>query len=462
MTALAPLNGHLAPGHRLSPQPQFGDLRALGRWLSAYADPTQDLWCLDTQRLPRSLRRARHRFRAFAETQLRPRAMQLDLAAHVPAGETRETVQQLLVQAGKAGMFGEALPRPLGSAAWSEFAHSLGWKFSLMTEEFAAVDGGLMLLLCAHYLGLMPVMLASNAKPIMRAVLPAMRACRAGDPQLFAYAITEPAGGSDVEDGHGAQSYNPGVVARRVTGGWSLSGRKCFISGGDIAEYVVVFAALAGEGLDSWTGFLVRRGSPGFRAVRTELKMGMRASSAAELEFDQVFVADSDLIGRPREGWTLNRATLNLSRFPVAAMGIGLARGACQTALEFCQHTSIGGRRLLDYQEIQLQIADMVAAVRSMRAALWQMARHNRRPRQLEASLCKFHFTDRAQQVCEQALELVSNEQGQAAYWIEKALRDVRLTRIFEGTNQINRLALIEDWQPRLLRSRDGADTCGV
>jgi hypothetical protein len=133
-------------------------------------------------------------------------------------------------------------------------------------------------------------------------------------------------------------------------------------------------------------------------------------------------------------------------------MGIGLSRGACETALEFCRQTPVGARRLLDYQEVQSQLADMVAAVRSMRSALWQMARYNRRPRQLEAALCKFHFTDLTQQACEQALQLISNDQGEAAYLIDKVLRDGRLTRIFEGTNQINRLALIEDLRPGLLR----------
>ncbi len=92
----------------------------------------------------------------------------------------------------------------------------------------------------------------------------------------------------------------------------------------------------------------------------------------------------------------------------------------------------------------------MVAGVRSMRGALWQTARNNPQPRQLEASLCKFQITDQAQQVCEQALELLGNHNGADTYRVEKALRDVRLTRIFEGTNQINRLALIEDWQPRV------------
>lgn len=460
MSAVLPISGYLPQEHALVPQQHYADLPGLGRWLAAY--PEQDLWELDSQRLPRSLRLARQRFKHFAQTQLRPLAQRLDQALHAPAGEMLPQAQELLARAGRAGLLSEVLPRPWGSAHWAEYRHALAWKYCLMTEEYAAVDGGLMLLLGANYLGLMPILIGGNLRQIRRVVLPAFKANQNGNPQIFAFAITEPGAGSDVEEGHGAQSYRPRVIAQRRAGGWCLSGRKVFISGGDIAEYVVVFAALENEGMESWTAFLVRRGSPGFRVARTELKMGMRASGAAELEFEQVSVADDDVIGELRGGWTLNRATLNLSRFPVAAMGIGFARGACEAALSYCCQKKLGGRRLIDYQEVQLQLADMLAVTRSIRAAMWHTVSHNRRPRQLEAALCKFHFTDQAQRVCEQALELLSNDAGDAAYWIEKALRDVRLTRIFEGTNQINRLALIEDWQPHLLQQVQQQRSCGV
>ncbi len=460
MNATLPISGFLPVDHPLSPRAQFAQFRLIGRLLAAY--PDQDLWDLDSARLPRSLRQARQRFRQFAVAEMMPVAQRLDQAPHSPSGPMPSVVRQILIRAGRAGLLGEALPRPWGSAHWPEFAHAMAWKFCLMTEEYAAVDGGLMLLLCAHYLGVMPILLAGDPGQIRRLVVPAFRSNQAGDPQLFAYAITEPGGGSDVEEGHGAQVYRPGVVARRVRGGWALSGRKCFISGGDLATYISVFAALQGEGMESWTCFLVRSDSAGFRVVRTELKMGMRASGAAELEFDQVFVADADVIGPLRGGWTLNRATLNLSRFPVAAMAVGLARGACEAALAFSCQTRLNDHRLIDLQEVQCQLAEMVAVVRSLRAGLWHTVRHSRQPRQLEASMCKFHFTDQAQLVCEQALELLSNQRGPAAYRIEKALRDVRLTRIFEGTNQINRLALIEDWQPQLLNQTSPTHCRGI
>ncbi len=330
MSAFGSLVGHLPRNHTLAPQQHYARMRWLGRWLAEYQDT--DLWALDTGRLPFPLRRARRRFRDFAQLELQPLAEQMDRAGHAEPGVLADNARELLTMAGRQGFLTEALPRPWGSARWSEFLYPMALKFSLMTEEFAAVDGGLMLFLCAHNLGLLPVILSGDVRTIRRVVQPDFRATAAGDPQLYAFAITEPGAGSDAEDGHGANSSRPGVVARRTEGGWILNGRKCFISGGDIARRILVFAALDNEGLESWTCFLVNNDDPGFRVARNELKMGMRAPEASELEFNNVFVADDRVVGGVRKGWTLNRATLNLSRFPVAAMGLGLARGALESA----------------------------------------------------------------------------------------------------------------------------------
>jgi alkylation response protein AidB-like acyl-CoA dehydrogenase len=189
-----------------------------------------------------------------------------------------------------------------------------------------------MMLLSAHSLGVLPIIFAGELGAIRRFVLPAYRQSLAGDPHIFAYAITEPSAGSDAEEGHGASSRRPGTVAKRVNGGWSLRGRKVFISGGDIAKSITVFAALENEGIESWTCFLVTSDMPGFEVVRNELKMGMRASAAAEIAFHDVFVPDDHVIGKPRQGWAINRATLNASRYAVAGMGVGLAQGATEAA----------------------------------------------------------------------------------------------------------------------------------
>lgn len=443
------LDGHLPFDHALATRRRFGELPLLARAMVDH--PTLDLWETDTARLPFGLAAIRRRARAFAERVLMPAAAELDLAPHLAVGEAHPKAMEILRLAGREGWLSYFLPAPLGSLPWTAAINPPIRHCVLVVEEFARACGGLMLLLSAHHLGVMPLLLSGSPRTILRHVKPVYDACRRGEPHLMAFAITEPAAGSDVEDGHGAAALRPGVVATPVAGGYRLSGRKCFISGGDLAKSLTVFAALAGEGMESWTCFLVEASDPGFSVVRTELKMGMRASGAAELLFDDVFVPTERVIGGLRNGWAINRATLNASRIPVATMGVGFARAACEIAIEHARTTRLGGKRLIDHQEVQLSLAEMVAETRALRSLCWQEARAAWRPRQLMASAAKFHVTDRAQVVCETAMDLMGDAAALHAGRIEKVFRDLRLTRIFEGTNQINRLSLIEDWQDDLL-----------
>lgn len=440
------LPGYLAASHSLSP---FAALRRTPflKAISSYSPG--DPWELDTRHLPAALGRMRRRVRAFAEQECRPLAARIDREQREAHGDLPE-VRELLGRAGKAGLLTDLLPAPLGSVPLLQYRHSLAWQQAIRVEELARVDGGLMLLLSAPALGLAPVILSGDLNIMRRVVLPAFRATQAGDPQLFAFAITEPAAGSDAEEGHGALHQRAGVRAHRGSGGWRLSGRKIFISGGDIARYVAVFAALEGEGYQSWTCFLVDARSPGFRVARTEMKMGMRASGAAELEFDECFVPDNMVVGGLRNGWGLARATLNLSRLPVAAMAVGFAQQAVDIATEYACRETLAGRPLLHYQHVQSTLADLQAETGAIRALVWRHAQ-GWTPRQDGAALCKFQATDRAQVVIEAAMDLLGSSAVRHDSGIERTFRDNRLTRIFEGTNQINRLAVIEDQQASLL-----------
>ena len=445
------IEGHLPLSHKLSPQLQFQGLPLLGRSLTA--SPLEDLWQLDNKRLPWGIRSLRKKARAFAETHLAPLAAELDLAEHLAPGEMHPKVKNVLELAGKEGWLSYFMPWPLGSLPYSVAVYPLIWSCTVVVEEFSRVCGGLMLLLSAHHLGCMPLILSGKRKMILGPLRNIYRDNLNGIPHLAAFAITEPQAGSDVEDGLGASLYRPGVVATPTAGGYLLNGRKTFISGGDLAQSLTVFAALDGEGMDSWTCFYVKTPTKGFKVARTELKMGMRASGAAELEFNGVFVPEHDVVGGLRQGWVLNRATLNSSRIPVASMGVGFAVAATEEAVQFARSFKLGGKPLIDYQEVQLQLASMLAETRAIRSLVWQEARHAWKPRQLNASVCKLQATDRAQVVCEMAMDLMADQGTLHEQRIEKIFRDLRLTRIFEGTNQINRLSVIDDWQAQLLNN---------
>ena len=442
------LEGHVPATSPLSPRSAFTRLSPIVQPLVRYAP--RAAWDVDTDALPGPLGAYRRRVRSFAEQHLAPRALAADVAPHPAPGACTDDNLRLLREAGRAGFLSDLLPRPLGSMDPRLLRYPLFLPQALKTEELAAVDGGLMLLISASDLGVVPAVLSGSLRALRRVLLPAFRESEAGDPHVFAFAITEPASGSDVEEGHGAGACKPGVVARRVAGGYRVRGRKCFISGGDVAKSVVVFAALEGEGIDSWTAFLVRSGATGFRVARTELKMGMRASGAAELELDDVLVSDDDVIGGLRDGWALCRATLNMSRIPVAGMAVGFARAATEVATAFACSFRLGGKPLVDYQDVQLALAQMSAETAAVRAMVWHAA-GRMAARQGEASAAKVHATDTARRVCEMAMDLLGNHAVLHDERVEKALRDARLTQIFEGTNQINRLAMIEDEQEDLL-----------
>lgn len=442
------LDGHLPADHPLSARSVAASLPVLIQMIQN--GPVQDWWEMETARLPRSLRAYRRRTRDFARRQLAPLALDIDALPHWPVDQPPDALRQLLQVAGRAGWMSDLVPKPLGSGSPLIARHPLSLVTSLKVEEFSRACGGLMLFLSAHMLGQVPMLLSASPSIIRRRLLPGLRRNLAGDPYLFAFAITEPHAGSDVEDGHGAQFGKPGVVASRTAGGWLLNGRKCFISGGDVAQGYTVFAALEDAGYESWTCFFVERGTAGFRPVRTELKMGMRASGAAELEFSDVFVPDADVVGQVRGGWALNRQTLNLSRLPVASMGVGFAQAACDVATDYARKTMLGGRPLVHQQSVQLAIADMIAATSSIRAHLWASA-SSWSLRQSVSAVNKFHATDTAMQIIEQGMDLLGPEALLHGNRLEKIWRDCRLTQIFEGTNQINRLAVIEDVQDQLL-----------
>lgn len=444
---MARLEGHVAPEDPLSPRRAFERLSPLTRPLVRYA--IDDPWEADTRALPPLLGEHRRKLRAFAERWLRPAADALDLEPHRPVGSVSPAAEDVLTAAGREGLLSDLLPSPFGSANPRMLTLPLALPACFKTEELAAVDGGLMLLVCAHSLGAAPIVVSGDLGAIRRFLVPCFHDNLRGDPHLLAFAITEPSAGSDVEEGHGASLHRPGVVARHVPGGFILRGRKCYISGGDLARETVVFAALDGEGMESWTAFVVSARSPGYRVARTELKMGMRASGAAEIELEDVFVEDDRVLGL-RKGWALNRATLNMSRLPVAGMGVGFARAAIDAATEFACGQRLGKKRLIDYQEVQLALADMFAETQAARAMVWEAARRPQ-PIQREASSAKFHCTDVALRVCTRAMDLLGNHAMLHERRVERAWRDARLTQIFEGTNQINRLAVVEDIQEQLL-----------
>ncbi|MCV7221775.1 acyl-CoA dehydrogenase family protein [Mycolicibacterium elephantis] len=435
-------------------------LKPVGRALIDLDDVS--LWERETKTLPRRLARRRRAYRDFARRELTPL---LERADADPAGYDP---RPLLTAAARAGLQSEQLPPPWGTMPLGAFLGD-GTLFHevLKAEELSSVCAGLGLSVLAHGLGLAPLQLSGDLASVRRWLVPITRDNRTGRARLAAFAITEPAAGSDVEDSAGAPAARFGTTARRAAGGYVLNGQKVFITGGAHADLVTVFAALEPEDggharVDrDWTCFVVERGTPGFRTGRSEHKLGQRAADATELFFDDVFVPTENRVGAERSGWALNRNVLNYSRLPVAAIAVGIARGATEAATAYCRQTRLGGRPLLSYQEVQLALADLWLETMAMRAMVWQGVRHVP-PTQAVSSAAKTYCGDRAVAVCARAVELLGDDGAHVAGGVEKRLRDARLNQIYEGTNQLNRLAIVEAlWEADLSTSIPAAGPPG-
>jgi len=410
---------------------------ALGRFM--IREHYGDFWEDETMTLPWMLRRARRKYKAFADRHIRPVALQADID---PSSIDKDAI---IKEYAEAGMSVELLPAPIGTMNPVNIMR-YGFDYALKVEELTAACGGIALMLLAHDLGFAPLILSGHLTTHLRWTMPIARKLRRGERYVMAFAITEPGAGSDVEDTEGAMKAKVVTRARKVDGGYSITGRKVFISDGGIADAVTVFACLGDEGLDSWTCFLVERGTEGFTTGRKEKKMGQKAGDATELIFEDVFVPDKNMIGPERSGWALNRAVLNFSRPFVGCIALGIARGAYEHCLDFCRETRLGTKRLIDYQDVQIELADMFLKLLAGRSMVWYSAGHFLpKPMPAVSAATKTFCSDTSVEVCRKAMDIMGEHAYLHGNSVEKALRDARLTQIYEGTNQINRLGIIED-----------------
>lgn len=369
--------------------------------------------------------------------------------------------------------------------------------FSLAMEEMCSACPGVANIFGAHALGIAPLLVAGSMSHWETVLREVTESEKKGVPVIMALAITEPSAGTDAEEPHFLSGARLSMAARKVPGGYVLNGRKCFISNGSIARYVWVACATDRERpAASWTGFIVDREMEGFSVARVEEKMGQRACPAAELAFEDCFVPDENVVAFEGDGMQPGTLlTMAASRAPVGAIATGIARGAYEWFLRWAMKTR-GGRRPADEEGVQMALAEMRARIQLARWAYISgalafdnsigsvmngavLASMRLLPRAVRvskpfyrfflsrpgkhvsnaligaytsnaevtralsfASLAKFVGGDTAMFVASLALEYMGSEPCEEKPWVEKAFRDAKLTQIYEGTNQLNRLTL--------------------
>jgi len=308
----------------------------------------------------------------------------------------------------------------------------------LVVEELARVDGSSSLLLVNHLAGLAPFLTGSTPAQQAR-LLPEI----AEQGHIVGFALTEPGSGSD------AASLQ--TRARKTgDGGWRLTGTKCFITNGGLAKLYVLFAtldpALKKQGI---TAFLVEDPSPGFRVGKKENKMGMRASPTTDLLLEEVPVPAEGLLGQEGQGWPLLLQGLSETRILVGALSVGLAHGAAEAAARYARDRTQFGKPVTSFQAVRVLLADMLIAVESARALVFQAAtmqdRGDPAVRRF-ASMAKCYGSDTAMRVTTDAVQIMGGYGYMKDFPVERMMRDAKITQIFEGTNQIQRMIVAGEY----------------
>lgn len=376
----------------------------------------------------------------FAKNVVRPISLEADRTHRIPDAFLLRMAQLRAMMiagevphehGGEGGGLGEAKDRR-GASQKNRFA-------MIAAEELAWGDTSVLLSLPGPGLGGPPVQLIGT---------PEQKARFFGlfkEPGLHwgAYGLTEPGAGSDVA---GIRTR-----CRKDGDGWVLSGRKCFITNGARADWVVIFATVDPSlGRAGHRAFVVERGTPGFSCGKIEDKMGLRASETAELVLDECRVPAENLLGgeahydRGQEGFMTAMKTFDSSRPMIAALGIGIARAAYDHMVDFVKQNYVLARPIPRYAQLAQTIADCKRALDAARLMTWRAAwmADEGVPNAKEASMAKAYAARVAMRVCTEAVQVLGAHGLEDHQLVEKWYRDIKVFDIFEGTGQIQRIVI--------------------
>ena len=361
----------------------------------------------------------RAKLRAFAEEEVKPIAFMLDQQNEFPA----EAVQKL----GRMGLMGVPYPKEYGGAGLDVLSYAIA------VEELARVDGGTGVILSAHVsLGSWPIFAYGTEEQKQKYLIPLAKGEKIG-----AFGLTEPNAGSDAG----------GTETTAVDKGdhWLLNGGKIFITNAPKADTYVVFAVTTPDiGTKGISAFIVEKGWKGFEFGDHYDKMGIRSSSTAELIFNDVKVPKENLLGKEGEGFKIAMATLDGGRIGIAAQALGIAQGAYEAALEYAKERVQFGKPIGFQQAISFKLADMATKLRCARMLVYSAAelKEHHAPYASEAAMAKMYASDIALEVTNDAVQIFGGTGFLKGMDVERMYRDAKITTIYEGTNEIQRVVI--------------------
>ena len=365
--------------------------------------------------------------RQFFKERVAPRAREWDEAERFPS--------ELIPELATMGLLGIKIPEAYGGSGLDMTAYSIA------VEEAARVDGSLALTIASHNgLGTGHILSVGTEAQKHKYL---SRACT-GE-WLAAWALTEPGSGSD--------SAGLRTTALRSGDDWIINGSKMFITQGSVGGFCVVLARTnhdlpAQRGI---TAFIVETQTPGYSASKHLKKLGCRSSDTVEITLDNVRVSDAQRLGEVDQGFLDTMRVLDGGRVSIAAMALGLGRGALEMALAYAKDRQAFGKPIAEFQAIQWMLADaqteLDAAELLVRRAAWLADRGQRYT--AEASMAKLFASEVATRVCNNSLQIHGGYGYTREFDIERHLRDVKLCEIGEGTSQVQRMVISK----HLLRS---------
>jgi acyl-CoA dehydrogenase len=356
--------------------------------------------------------------RDFAEREVRPLSWKID------KGLLPEYHWPLIAKMAEQGLLSMWIPEEYGGSGLDILTTSI------VVEELAVADGGIAF--TATINSVVPVMIAGTEEQ-KREFLPLV--CDKKRPGLAAFALTEAQAGSDA----GAVS----TTARQEGEHYVLNGEKCFISNGDLARLYTAFATVdKTKGIKGITAFLVPDDVKGLLRGKIEHKMGFRSNHTAGVVFNDVRIPAENRLGQEGEGFKIAMKVLEVLRvISCGAVGVGMARGAYETALRFFT-TYSDARAAAGQQAVSFDLADMLASIEAARLMVWKSGwmMDNNLSAGTMSNLTKFYASDMALEVANKGMQLVGHYAYSEDYPLEKYVRDAKLLQIYEGTNQISRM----------------------
>ncbi len=357
--------------------------------------------------------------REFVEAEIQPHVMAWDEIQHFP--------RELFHKMGALGLTGVLFPEDYGGAGMGYM------EYATIIEEIARIDGSIALSVAAHNsLCTNHIYQFATEEQRRKYVAPL-----ASGEKLGAWGLTEPGSGSDAS--------GMKTMAVRRDGGWVLNGSKNFITHGISGDIAVVLAVTNREMRSRGvSAFIVERGTKGFIAGRKENKLGVRASETASMIFEDCWIPAENLLGEEGRGFVNAMQILDGGRISIAALALGIAQGAYESALRYARERKQFGEEIFNFQAIQFKLADMALQIDAARLLTQRAAwlKDNKRPTTKESAMAKLYASEIAVKVAEEAIQIHGGYGYTKDYPPEKHWRDAKLCTIGEGTSEVQRLVI--------------------